>query len=223
MRCSNGPAPLGAWRASATAAGVSGADAFLCHLSRSISAALECLAASAEAARVRLRAARDVIRGNDNPHFDELEARIALAESSKRIALERELCAVDAVLEVLRDKWNAATLAVAALSDAELLSQHAELVARLDDADAQLLALPTGVVEPPVVGLVVDDSALLANTAAFGRIIAPSAVTAADLALDNPLTMHGLVPQCDFASNSRAAVAPPNLPMSSTYHCVRLQ
>jgi hypothetical protein len=181
-RCGDG-SPSGAWQVAAASAGVAGADAFLCHLSGSIAGALERLAASAEAARVRISAARDVAAVEAETHCDELESRVESAESSKRVALEHELCVVDAALERLRAKRDAASEAVACLSDTELEARHAELTAHLDAADAQLLALSTSVVEPPYVGVVVDEAALLAGAAVFGRVVAPLAITAADVTL----------------------------------------
>lgn len=47
----------------------------------------------------------------------------------------------------------------------------------------KLQALPTAVVEPPIVGLLADAAALLAAIECFGRILAPMAVTAADLSI----------------------------------------
>lgn len=182
-RCGN-DWPPGAWRAAATAAGVSGADAFLCSLSRSIAAALESLADYAEAARVRLQSARQAIPDDCSSHIEDLEARIEYAATSKRAALEREACAVDAVLELLRAERSAATGAVASVSDSELLAMHAELSARLDAAEAQLLALPTAVVESPIVVLVVDEHALQADLSVAARVITPRAVTAAHLTVD---------------------------------------
>ena len=114
-------------------------------------------------------------------HCDELESRIEASETSKRVALERELCAVDAVLERVRAERSTAADAVASLCDSELVAQHAELTARLDAADALLLALPTAVVEPPSIRIVADEAALLAGAAVFGRVVAPRAITAADL------------------------------------------
>lgn len=181
-RCINDELPV-PWRVAATSAGVSGADAFLCHLSRSIVGALERLAASAEAARLRVIASRDARDVRTMSHCDELESRIESAETSKRVALERELCAVDAVLERLRAVRGTAVEAAASMGDAELETWHTELTARLDVAVAQLLALPTNVVEIPHVGVVIDEAALLAGAAVFGRVVAPRAITAANLTL----------------------------------------
>jgi len=70
------------------------------------------------------------------------------------------------------------------LSDAELMSRHAELIARLEGLEAQLRALPTAPVEPPHVGLTMDTPALLASIAGFGRIVAPLGISAADVTLE---------------------------------------
>ena len=99
-RCGD-DSPPGAWRVAAASAGVSAADAFLCYLSRSIVGALEHLAASAEAARVRINALHDA--GDVRSHCDELETRVDSTGASKRVALERELCAVDEALERIRE------------------------------------------------------------------------------------------------------------------------
>lgn len=163
--------------------GASGADAFLCHLSRSITAALECLAASATAARTKLETMREASRVEDHALCDELEARFSAAESTKVVALERELCAVDGVLESMRAERCAVGEAATSLSDADLVAQHSELMARLDAVDTLLLALPTSVVEPPHLDLVIDEPSMRAGVAIMGRIIAPRAITAADLTL----------------------------------------
>jgi hypothetical protein len=128
-----------------------------------------------------------------NLRCDELEARINEAESDKIASLERELCTVDATLERLRAERGAVAEITPSLGDAELEARHAELTARLDAADAQLLELPTTIVEPPYVGLIVDETTLLADVIALGRVVAPRAITAADLALDSaaPLAHPG--------------------------------
>lgn len=174
--------PTGAWRDSAAAVGVSGADSFLCHLSRSIAAALEDLTASAADACVRLQPLRHV-HAEHKATIDELEASVSAAELAKRVALERELCAVDAALELVRAERSVVSEAAASLGNLELVAQHAELTRRLDAADATLLALPTSVAEPAFVGLVIAKSAISACMAAFGRVVAPLAVSAADLAI----------------------------------------
>ena len=174
-----------AWRAAAAAVGVSGADAYLCHLGRSIADALRSVPLASEAARAQLRSSRAALHAGVNARCDELDARVTAAESAKLMALERELCTVDAVLERLRAERGAAAEASASLSDAELAPRLAELTARMDAAEAQLLTLPTTVVEPPHVGLTVDTSALLVDIAVFGRVFAPCAITAADLTLED--------------------------------------
>jgi hypothetical protein len=112
---------------------------------------------------------------------------VELTEASKRVGLERELCAIDEALERLRAGRDAAAEAVASFSDSEIVARHAELTARLDAADAQLLALPTTVIEPPYVGIVIDEAALLAGAVVcvdYGRVIAPRAISAADLTFE---------------------------------------
>ena len=172
--------PPGAWRTTTT--GVSDVDSFLCNLSHSITAALEI--AVAEASHARLQSMRAALLFAVNSRCDHLEAGINAAASFKISALERELCGVDAVLEKLRAERGAAAEAAATLSDSAIVARHAELTARLDAADAQFLALPTTSVEPPHIGLLADEAALLATIAAFGRLVAPRAVTAANLALE---------------------------------------
>lgn len=175
----------GAWRTAAAAVGVSGADAYLCHLGRSIADALRSIPLASEAARIQLRSSRAALLAGVNARWDELDARVTAAESAKITALERELCTVDAALERLRAERGAAAKATVSLGDAELVLRHAELRARIDAADAQLLTLPTTIVEPPYVGLTLDTSALLAGIAVVGRVVAPRAVTAADLNLED--------------------------------------
>jgi hypothetical protein len=122
------------------------------------------------------------------PLLGELEAQIAAAARAKSVALEKEAVAVDAVLERLRTERIAATEAVASQSDTEFAARHSELTARLDSVHAQLLALPTSVVEPPYVGVVIDEAALLFGAAVFGRVfgraVIPRSITAATLTLE---------------------------------------
>lgn len=181
-RCSDETHPA-AWRAAIAAADVPDGDALLCHVGRSIAAALQAVAVTSESSRAVLRSARASLLTAVNLRCDELEACIAAAESAKVSALERELCTVDAALEHWRAERGAVVEAAMALEDDELLAQHAALTARLDAAEALLHALPTTVVEPSHVGLVADVPALLDGIAALGRVVAPRAITAADLSI----------------------------------------
>lgn len=115
---------------------MSGADAHLCHLSRSIAAAVAAVPATAEAARELLRSTRALLHSAVDARCDELEGGIAAAEFSKIAALERELCTVDAALERWRAEQGTAAEAAASLGDAELAEQHAELTARFDAAES---------------------------------------------------------------------------------------
>ena len=117
--------------------------------------------------------------------FDELAARIDLLAASKAAALERELVTVDAALERWRADSGAVLEAVSSMPDADLALQYASLLSRLDDMEALLQALPIAVVEPPVVGLQIDASALLLSIAGFGSVLAPLSITAADLSLND--------------------------------------
>lgn len=174
--------PPGAWRT--TVAGESGADSFLCNLSRSIAAAIGALAALAENARFRLNSTRTDLHSEYNLRCAALEAEIDAEESTKVSALEREACVVDGVLERWRAERSAVTGAAVSLGDVEIVAQLAELTARLDAADAELLALPTTVVEPPYIGLVVEDSpALHADAGPLWRVVSPLAITAADMSV----------------------------------------
>ena len=121
-RCGD-DSPPGAWRLAAASAGVSGADAFLCHLSRSIIGALEHLAASAEAARARVNEMREAALSR----CDELERRVESTETIKRVALECELCAVDAALENLRAERSTTADAVYSHCDGELEARQPSL------------------------------------------------------------------------------------------------
>lgn len=176
------------WGAAASAAGVSGTDAFLCHLGRSIVDSLRSVPTQSEAARALLRSMRAELHSAVDSRCDELEGRIVAAETAKVAALERELCSIDTSLELWRAERSAATEAAASLDDEELLAQHSELTARLDAAETQLFALPTYIVEPTTVGLCGDisehESELLDSIADFGRVVAPIAVTPSDLAVE---------------------------------------
>lgn len=173
------------WRPAAAAMGISGTDAFICHLGRSVGDALRSVSETAEAARAQLRKTRAALIYAVNSRCDELEASITTAESDKIASLERELCSIDAALESYRADRGAVAEAAATLEDFEIASRHAELTARLDVVEAQLLALPTSVNELPYIGLVSSLTPLLANVAVLGRVVSPRAVMPADLALEN--------------------------------------
>lgn len=115
---------------------------------------------------------------------DEPELPVYDAESlkKKRTELERELYTIDAALERWRVDRAIADEAAGSHDDAELVARHAELMARFDATEAQLLALPTSG-DPPHDRLDVDDSAQLIEIATFGRVVAPRAITSADLIL----------------------------------------
>ena len=169
----------------ASSAGASGADAFLVQLGRSITVALASVSTAAEAARAQLLQTRSALHAAIDARCDELATKIDSTEASKAAALERELVAVDAALERWRADTFAVRGAVSSLSDADVVLQHAALSTRLDGMETQLQALPTAVVEPPFVGLVMDVPALLSSIASFGHIIAPLAITADDIRVDS--------------------------------------
>ena len=168
------------WHHAASSHGVSGADAFLVHLGQSIAASLLSVAESSETARAQLREARTTLHAAIDARCDELGVSIASSEATKTAALERELVAADAALEKWRAVSTSVCEAVLSLTDADLEEQHASLSSRLDDMEAQLQALPTAVVEPPLVGLLADEPALLSSIAGFGRVLAPLPITADD-------------------------------------------
>lgn len=172
------------WRRAASVAGVSGAEAFLLNLGRSVTSALHSVAESAEASRVVLQATRLALHAAIDTRCDELAARVNFVEEQKVSALERELVAVDAALESWRAESTAVREALSSLSDAELEAQFTTLSSRLDDMETQLHALPTAVMEPPVVGLSADAAALLPSIACFGRVFAPLPIMGVDLILE---------------------------------------
>ena len=174
------------WLRAASAAGASSADAFLVHLGRRITTALRSLAEAAEAARAELSESRATLHAAIDARCDELTARVNSAEAIKATALECELIAVDAALERWRSESGDVRETISSLSDADLELQHATLASRLDAMDALLQALPTVVVEPPVVGIIADTPATLAAIAGFGRVIAPIPINAADLNCSGP-------------------------------------
>ena len=172
-------------RSRASAAGVDGIDEFLRQLGRSIAETMGLLPEAAESARQLLREKRLELHAAIDVRFDELDTLVKDAEAAKVAALERELVTVEAVLE--RWKKDSADIigAATSLSDSAFETQHSALSSGLDDIEAQIQALPTVTVEPPLMGLVADTTVLLAAFAGFGRLIAPLAVTAADLSLQD--------------------------------------
>ena len=172
------------WHRVASAAGVTGADAFLVHLGRSIAVAQGSLADAAELARAQLQTTRSALHVAIDIRCDELSARIDSAEASKAASLERELVAVDAALERWRTESGAVREALSSLRDADLEAQHAALSSRVDALDAQLQALPTCLVEPPVVALLADARVLLLSIADMGHVVAPLPISASDVTLE---------------------------------------
>ena len=172
------------WHFAATKAGTSDIDGFICHLGRTVSEAINTLQSSAEAARARLRETRWAIHAAVDARFDDLELQVNTAVAVKSAALERELVDVDYVLERWRVDSAALGHSIAAIADTEFETQHALLSSRLDDVKSQLNALPTAVIEPPVVDVRVDSTALLGVVAGFGRVLAPLPVTADDLSFE---------------------------------------
>lgn len=172
------------WRHVASAAGVTSIDDLFCRVGRAIYDAADAVPKNAEAARCRLRELRLVIHDAVDARFDELESKISAAEAVKAAALACELIAVDAALQRWRSDTAAVSHTIAVLSDAELETQQAALTSRLTDIEAQLQELPTAILEPPTVDVVADTPAMLSAIAAFGHVLAPRPVTAADLSFD---------------------------------------
>ena len=171
------------WRRATLAAGVTGTDAFLVHLGQSITAAMQSVSDSAEAARAQLRDARSALHAAIDTRCDELGAIIDSAEIAKAASLERELVAVDAALEFWRNDSAVVSSSLDALSDTDLASQYAALSTRLDGMEAMLQALPTTVKTPLLIKLACTAS-LMPSIAGFGIVINPLLVTASDLHLE---------------------------------------
>ena len=172
------------WRHNALSGEFAGADAFLSHLGRSVAAALQSLSVSAEEARTHLRDARSALHAVIDARCDELAATIDSAELDKVSALERELVGIDAALEGWRTDFKVVREAVSSLSDEDVVMQHDYLSSRVDEIEAQLLALPTAVVEPPFVGLLTDIPPLISSIRGFGRALVPLPVSAADISVE---------------------------------------
>ena len=172
------------WRRAASAAGASSIDTFLVSVGRSVLTAMRAVAESAETARSQLFETRSALHAAVDLRCDELAMKIESSESSKAASLEQVLVAVDAALEHWRVESGAVREAVSSLSDADLELQHTALSSRLDDMEAQLHALPTDVVDIPIVGLLADAATLLSSIAGFGHVIAPLPLTSAALTVE---------------------------------------
>ena len=160
-----------------------GIEQFLLNVGRDIIDATILVEESAEEARAQLQGLRLFLHGAVDARCDEIGRDLQNAAAAKATALERELIDVDAVLERWREDSAAVIRAATFLSDADFELQRTSLSSRLDGMEALMQAIPTVVVEPPVVGLVADATALLAAIACFGRVLAPIAITATDLSL----------------------------------------
>ena len=73
--------------------------------------------------------------------------------------------------------------AVSSLTDNEIDTQHAALSTRLDDMEAQLLALPASLTEPPQIALSVDTPAMISCITKLGCALAPLRVMISHLGL----------------------------------------
>ena len=172
------------WLHASCFAGVSGTEACLLNLGLSVTSALQSVAESAEASRVVLQATRLALHAAIDTRCNELAARVDYVEEQKVAALERELVSVDAAHESWRAESTAVREALSSLSDAELEAQFTTLSSRMDGMEAQLHALPTTVMEPPLVGLSADTAALLPSITCFGRVLAPLPIMGSDLILE---------------------------------------
>lgn len=163
--------------------GESGVDDYLSNLGRSIAGAIAQVRASSETERAKLRSTRAALHAAIDERCDELKTQVDKAESSKISALERQLNLVDDALQRWRSQRSAAAEAAASLDDDEFAERHAELNARLDDAESQLVSLRVDPVVLPHIELQLDVSTLHADLATFGKIVAPVAFTASDFKL----------------------------------------
>ena len=136
-------------------------------------------AAHLQVTRSSLHAAVDV-------RCDDLESQLLSAESTKVAVLERQLVGIDDALERWRTESSAVRHVAADLGDTDLVAQRAALETRLESLEDQLSALSIIPVEVLFIGLAVDTPALLSQSSGFGRVIAPRAITAADLSLLDP-------------------------------------
>jgi hypothetical protein len=211
------------WTQVAYFAGTVGRDAFLCHLGRSVAAAMRTTAEAAETARTRLRAERVALHAAIDTRFDALETRLTMAENAKLVALEGQLNAVDCDLECWQRESRSVREATTTLVDSELAQQQTVFAARLDGVEAQLRALATAVVEPPFLSIVSCLPALLEQIASYGAMAAPLAVTAADLTLTGlpPYALRGGPLRFQLALGDRHAGQSPEELETSLGHAVR--
>ena len=153
-------------------------------LGRSVAAALESVASTAEATRAQLRDTRSALHAAIDVRCDELGACISAAEASKVAILERELVTVDTLLERWRPASGAAREHEISVVHGGFEAPRADLSSGLDELESLLHALPNAVLEPPLVGLLTETAALLSNITGFGRVLAPIRITASDVAWD---------------------------------------
>lgn len=152
--------------------------------------------ASLEEPRALLHAAADA-------RCEQLTHAIESARAVKKCALEYELVAVDNTLEKYRLKAGDVREAASSLDDDTLYAQRNDLAMRLDRVGVMLQTLPTAVVEPPfvrVVNLELDRMCTYVFTRgsysprtlieSVGRVVAPLAITAADLSVEYGLTVR---------------------------------
>ena len=95
---------------------MSGADAFLIHLGRSLATALQPATELSEATRARLRGFRMALYSTVDVRCDELVTRIDSADVSKTTALERALIAIYSALKHWRAETGAVRAAASSLS-----------------------------------------------------------------------------------------------------------
>jgi len=125
----------------------------MCHVGRSVAAAHRTVSESAESARAQLQSHRAALHAAIDTRFDILEQGITNALSTKTVALERELCCIDSVLESWRGGCRGMRETLSELHDSELLEKQATLMTRMADLESTLRALSTAPIESPVVGL----------------------------------------------------------------------
>jgi hypothetical protein len=211
------------WRDVVVPPGAAGPHQVLCHMGRSVAAAIHAIEESAETVHAQLRHERARLLAAVNDRFDVLESRLTAATNGKIAALERELEAVDSALERWQRESRAVREAIASLADADIVQQHGALSVRLDGVEEQLRALATAVIEPPSVRYISPVTLLLDQIAGYGAIAAPLAVTAADLTLKGlpPYALRGGALRFHVALGDRHAGQSPEELEASLGHAVR--